>query len=127
MIAREGIGGGGGGFLTVMATGDKRGGICISEANAGSDVQAITMTAVRDGDDYLLNGSKLWVTNGVHGSIFAVLTRTSTNVRPPYRGMSVFIVEKGTPELTLSGPFEKLGYKGGETAELVFDDVRVPS
>ena len=114
-------------FLPVMATGDKRGGICISEANAGSDVQAITMTAVRDGDDYLLNGSKLWVTNGVHGSIFAVLTRTSTNVRPPYRGMSVFIVEKGTPGLSVSRTFEKLGYKGVETAELVFDDVRVPA
>ena len=114
-------------FLPVMATGDKRGGICISEANAGSDVQAITMTAVRDGDDYLLNGSKLWVTNGVHGSIFAVLARTSTNVRPPYRGMSVFIVEKGTPGLSVSRTFEKLGYKGVETAELVFDDVRVPA
>ncbi|HKF37349.1 MAG TPA: acyl-CoA dehydrogenase family protein [Ktedonobacteraceae bacterium] len=114
-------------FLPVMATGDKRGGICISEANAGSDVQAITMTAVRDGDDYLLNGSKLWVTNGVHGSIFAVLARTSTNVRPPYRGMSVFIVEKGTPGLSVSRTFEKLGYKGVETAELVFDTVRVPA
>jgi alkylation response protein AidB-like acyl-CoA dehydrogenase len=82
---------------------------------------------VRDGDDYLLNGSKLWVTNGVHGSIFAVLARTSTNIRPPYRGMSVFIVEKGTPGLSVSRTFEKLGYKGVETAELVFDDVRVPS
>jgi alkylation response protein AidB-like acyl-CoA dehydrogenase len=113
-------------YLPVMAGGDKRGGICISEANAGSDVQAITMTAVRDGDDYLLNGSKLWVTNGVHGSIFAVLTRTSTTLHPPYRGMSVFLVERGTPGLSTSRIFEKLGYKGVETAELVFTDVRVP-
>ena len=114
-------------YLPVMAEGDKRGGICISEANAGSDVQAITMTAVCDGDNYLLNGSKLWVTNGVHGSIFAVLARTNTALHPPYRGMSVFLVEKGTPGLDVSRTFEKLGYKGVETAELVFTDVRVPA
>jgi len=114
-------------YLPVMAEGDKRGGICISEANAGSDVQAITMAAVRDGDNYLLNGSKLWVTNGVHGSIFAVLARTNTALHPPYRGMSVFLVEKGTPGLDVSRTFEKLGYKGVETAELVFTDVRVPA
>ncbi len=113
-------------YLRVMAGGDKRGGICISEANAGSDVQAITMTAVRDGDGYLLNGSKLWVTNGVHGSIFAVLARTDTTLHPPYRGMSVFLVERGTPGLSTSRIFEKLGYKGVETAELVFTNVRVP-
>src|SRR5215470_10280158 len=99
-------------FLPVMALGEKRGGICISEANAGSDVQAITMKAVRDGDDYVLNGSKLWVTNGVYGSIFAVLARTDTVIQPPYRGMSVFLVEKGTPGLNASRTFEKLGYKG---------------
>ncbi len=114
-------------FLPVMASGDKRGGICISEANAGSDVQAITMTAKRDGDDYLLNGSKLWVTNGVYGSIFAVLVRTKTDIQPPHRGMSVFIVEKGTPGMGVSRTFEKLGYKGVETAELVFDNVPVPA
>ncbi|HEY6540717.1 MAG TPA: acyl-CoA dehydrogenase family protein, partial [Ktedonobacteraceae bacterium] len=82
-------------WLPVMAQGEKRGGICLSEANAGSDVQAITMTATRDGSDYVLNGSKLWVTNGQRGGIFAVLARTDTNARPPYRGMSLFLVEKG--------------------------------
>lgn len=114
-------------FLPVMAEGDKRGGICLSEANAGSDVQAITMTAVRDGDVYVLNGSKLWVTNGLHGSIFAVLARTNISIQPPHRGMSLFIVEKGTPGFSASRTFEKLGYKGVETAELVFNDVRVPA
>ncbi|MGZ3645557.1 MAG: acyl-CoA dehydrogenase family protein, partial [Ktedonobacteraceae bacterium] len=114
-------------YLPIMALGEKRGGICISEANAGSDVQAITMTAVRDGEDYVLNGSKLWVTNGVYGSIFAVLARTNTAIQPPHRGMSVFLVEKGTPGLNVSRTFEKLGYKGVETAELVFTDVRVPA
>src|SRR5256885_11994142 len=89
-------------FLPVMALGEKRGGICISEANAGSDVQAITMTARRDGDAYVLNGSKLWVTNGVYGSIFAVLTRTNTSIRPPHRGMSILLVEKGASGLSVS-------------------------
>jgi alkylation response protein AidB-like acyl-CoA dehydrogenase len=114
-------------FLPLLAEGDKRGGLCISEANAGSDVQAITMTAVRDGEDYIINGAKLWVTNGVHAGIFAVLARTDPNAQPAHRGMSVFLVEKGTPGLTVSRTFEKLGYKGVETAELVFDSVRVPA
>src|SRR2546421_579463 len=98
-------------FLPLMAEGDKRGGLCISEANAGSDVQAISMTAVRDGENYVLNGSKLWVTNGVHASIFAVLARTDSSAHPPYRGMSVFLVEKGTPGLSASRTFEKLADK----------------
>ena len=114
-------------YLPVMALAEKRGGICISEANAGSDVQAITMTAAREGDDYVLNGSKLWVTNGVYGSIFAVLARTNTAIEPRHRGMSVFLVEKGTPGLNASRTFEKLGYRGVETAELVFTDVRIPA
>jgi len=114
-------------FLPIMAEGDKRGGLCLSEADAGSDVQAITMTATRDGDDYLLNGSKLWVTNGVNASIYAVLARTDINVRPPYKGMSLFLVEKGTPGLSVGRTFEKLGYKGVDTAELIFEQARVPA
>ena len=114
-------------FLPVMAEGERRGGLCLSEASAGSDVQAITMTATRDGDDYLLNGAKLWVTNGVNASIFAVLARTNPTAHPPYRGMSIFVVEKGTPGLSVGRTFDKLGYKGVDTAELVFDNVRVPT
>ncbi len=114
-------------FLPVMAEGDKRGGLCISEANAGSDVQAITMTAVHDGNDYILNGSKLWVTNGANASIFAVLARTDPQAQPAHRGMSVFLVEKGTPGFIVGRTFEKLGYKGVDTAELIFDSARVPS
>ena len=114
-------------FLPVMAEGERRGGLCISEASAGSDVQAITMTATRDGDNYILQGSKLWVTNGVNASIFAVLARTDTQAHPPYRGMSIFLVEKGTPGLQVGRTFDKLGYKGVDTAELVFESVRVPA
>jgi alkylation response protein AidB-like acyl-CoA dehydrogenase len=113
-------------YLPIMAEGEQRGGLCISEASAGSDVQAITMTAECSGGDYVLNGSKLWVTNGVHASIFAVLARSDLTAEPPYRGMSVFIVEKGVPGLTVGRTFDKLGYKGVDTAELVFDNVHVP-
>jgi alkylation response protein AidB-like acyl-CoA dehydrogenase len=114
-------------FLRVMAEGERRGAICLSEAEAGSDVQAIRMTAVRAGESYVLNGAKLWVTNGVHGSIFAVLARTDVQAQPPHRGMSIFLVEKGTPGLRVGRTFEKLGYKGVDTAELLFEEVRVPA
>ncbi|MEO7018851.1 MAG: acyl-CoA dehydrogenase family protein [Ktedonobacteraceae bacterium] len=114
-------------FLPVMAVGEKRGGLGLSEAGAGSDVQAIAMTAVHDGEHYVLNGSKMWVTNGVNGSIFAILARTDTSAIPPHRGMSVFLVEKGTPGLSNGRVFEKLGYKGVDTAELILDNVRVPA
>src|SRR5947209_5099892 len=114
-------------FLHMMGEGHKRGAICLSEANAGSDVQAITMTAVGNGNDYLLNGAKLWVTNGATASIFAVLARTDQHAHPPYKGMSIFIVEKGTPGLSVGRTFEKLGYKGVDTAELVFEQVRTPA
>jgi alkylation response protein AidB-like acyl-CoA dehydrogenase len=114
-------------FLPVMAEGDRRGGLCISEADAGSDVQAISMMAVRDGENYILNGSKLWVTNGVNASIFAVLARTDITARPPYKGMSVFLVEKGIAGFHVGRTFDKLGYKGVDTAELLFEDVRVPA
>lgn len=114
-------------FLPRMAAGDIRGALCLSEASGGSDVQAITMTAERAGEDYLLTGSKLWVTNGVRGGLFAVLARTDRHSVPPYRGMSLFLVERGVPGLSATRTFEKLGYRGVETAELVFDQVRVPA
>src|SRR3989304_852836 len=105
-------------LLPTMATGERRAGLCMTEPNAGSDLQAITMTAVRDGDDYVLNGTKMFVSNGVHGKIFAVLTKTDTTAKPPYKGMSTFIVEKETtPGMTVGREIEKLGYKGVETTE----------
>lgn len=114
-------------FLPLMVQGEKRCGLGLSEAGAGSDVQAIATTAVRDGDHYVLNGSKMWVTNGVHGSIFAILARTDIDAKPPHRGMSVFLVERGTPGLSNGRVFEKLGYKGVDTAEVILEDVRVPA
>ena len=114
-------------FLPLMASGEKRGALGLSEASGGSDVQSIAMTAERDGDDYILNGSKLWVTNGVRAGVYAVLARTDPGSVPPHRGMSLFLVENGTAGLNSGRVFDKLGYKGVETAEVIFDHVRVPA
>lgn len=114
-------------FLPRMASGELRGALGLSEASGGSDVQAIAMTATRDGDDYILNGSKLWVTNGVRAGLYAVLARTDPTSQPPYRGMSLFLVERSTPGLSAGRVFDKLGYKGVETAEVLFEHVRVPA
>ena len=115
-------------LLPDMATGERRCALCMTEPDAGSDLQAIQTKAVRDGDDYLLNGNKMWVTNGVHAKIFAVLVKTNVQAEPRYKGMSVFIVEKETtPGMTVGRILEKLGYKGVDTTELAFEDARVPA
>ena len=111
-------------YLPLMATGEKRGGICITEPNAGSDVQAIETREVREGDEYVVNGSKSLITNGRHGNTFALVTKTDINADPPRRGISVFIAEKG-PGFNVVRDVPKLGYKGVDTCELSFDDYRV--
>ncbi|MQG28273.1 MAG: acyl-CoA dehydrogenase, partial [SAR202 cluster bacterium] len=111
-------------YLPLMATGEKRGGICITEPNAGSDVQAIETRAVREGDEYVVNGSKSLITNGRHGNTFALVTKTDINADPPRRGISVFIAEKG-PGFNVVRDVPKLGYKGVDTCELSFDDYRI--
>ena len=111
-------------FLPLMATGEKRGGICITEPDAGSDVQAIKTRAVRDGDEYVVNGAKTLITNGRHGNTFALVVKTDPAADPPRRGMSIFIAEKG-PGFNVVRDIPKLGYKGVDTCELVFDDYRV--
>jgi len=114
-------------FLPLMASGEKRGGICISESHAGSDVQAIKTVATRQGDTYVINGTKMWVTNGEKGNIFALVAKTNKTAEPAYRGISLLIAEKGGKGFTVSRRIEKLGYKGIDTCELVFDDYVVPA
>ncbi len=114
-------------FLPAFASGEKRGGLALTESHAGSDVQAITTSARREGDCYILNGSKMFITNGRYGNCFAVLVKTDPEVRPAYKGISLFIVEKGDPGFSVGRNIEKLGYKGVETVELVFEQVRVPA
>ena len=111
-------------FLPLMASGEKRGGICITEPDAGSDVQAIKTRAVRDGDDYVVNGAKTLITNGRHGNTFALVVKTDPAAEPPRRGMSIFIAEKG-PGFNVVGDIPKLGYKGLDTCELAFEEYRV--
>jgi alkylation response protein AidB-like acyl-CoA dehydrogenase len=113
-------------LLPRFARGEARGGLCLTEPHAGSDVQAIRTTARRAGDHYVISGSKMFVTNGREGNTFALLARTDPAARPAHRGMSCFIVEKGHPGLQVVKSIGKLGYKGVDTAELVFDNVPVP-
>ena len=114
-------------FLPAMASGDKRGGICLTESNAGTDLQNISTTATRDGDIYRINGSKMWITNARHGSTFLLLAKTNPAAQPAHRGMSAFVIEKGAPGMTVGRDIEKLGYKGVETCELHFAGFPVPA
>ena len=114
-------------FLPRLAKGEPRGGICLSEPNAGTDLQSITTIARRDGDTYYVTGSKMWVTNGRHGQIFLLLAKTDPTAQPPHRGMGAFVIEKGAPGLTVGRDIDKMGYKTVETVDLHFDNFPVPA
>ncbi|MGA7989465.1 MAG: acyl-CoA dehydrogenase family protein [Candidatus Dormiibacterota bacterium] len=114
-------------FLPRMATGEFHGGFSMSEPNCGSDVQAIQTRAIRDGDEYVINGTKMWATNGEHSTVVATLVKTDPEANPPHRGMSCILAEKQYPGFTASRHIEKLGYRGVETTELVFDNNRQPA
>ena len=113
-------------YLPKMARGEFRGALCLTEAHAGSDVQRIRTTATRRGDAYVVNGSKMFVTNGRSGNLFALVCKTDPNAVPPHRGMSLFVAEKG-PGVTVSRDIAKIGYKGVDTVEIVFEDFHVPA
>jgi alkylation response protein AidB-like acyl-CoA dehydrogenase len=111
-------------FLPRFATGEVRGGLALTEPDCGTDLQAIRTVARRDGDDYVINGTKTWISNGIRGQIFALLVKTDPGAEPRHRGMSLFLAEKG-PGFTVGRKLEKLGYKGIDSAELIFSDYRV--
>jgi alkylation response protein AidB-like acyl-CoA dehydrogenase len=113
-------------FLPGIASGEKRGGICLTEATAGTDLQNLSTTATRDGNAYRINGSKLWITNARHGNTFLLLAKTDAAAQPRHHGMSAFIFEKGAPGMTVSRDIDKLGYKGVETCELHFENFPIP-
>lgn len=113
-------------FLPRFASGELRGGLALTEPDCGTDLQAIRMQARRDGDDYVINGTKTWISNGIHGACFALLVKTDPAAEPRHKGMSMFIAEKG-PGFTVSRKLEKLGYKGIDSAELLFEDYRIPA
>jgi alkylation response protein AidB-like acyl-CoA dehydrogenase len=120
-------------FLPRMATGEIRAALAMSEPEAGSDVQAIRTKAIRDGDSYVVNGQKMWLTNGLRSGIVMTLVKTDPDAQPPHKGMSMLIVEKepGNPQpapgLDVGKNIEKLGYKGVETTEMNFSDHRIPT
>jgi len=113
-------------FLPRFASGELRGGLALTEPDCGTDLQAIRTVARRDGDHYVINGTKTWISNGIYGQCFALLVKTDPGAEPRHRGMSLFLAEKG-PGFTVSRKLEKLGYKGIDSAELVFSDYRIPA
>lgn len=112
-------------YLPRMATGDIRATMALTEPGGGSDLQAMRTTAVRHGDEYVVNGSKTWITNARRSQLVALLCRTDPKAEPAYRGISILLVEHG-PGFEVSRDLPKLGYKGVESCELTFTDFRTP-
>ena len=117
-------------YLPKMATGEIRATMALTEPGGGSDLQAITTQARRDGSaddaEYVINGTKTWITNSRRSQLIALLCKTDPNAEPKHRGVSILLVEHG-PGLTVSRDLPKLGYKGVESCELAFDDYRAPA
>jgi alkylation response protein AidB-like acyl-CoA dehydrogenase len=113
-------------YLPRMATGELRATMALTEPGGGSDLQAMRTTARREGDEYVINGVKTWITNARTAGVVALLCKTDPTARPPHRGISVLLVEK-VPGFTVSRDLPKLGYKGIESCELAFDEARVPA
>jgi len=111
-------------YLPRMATGEFRGSLGLTEPNAGSDLQAIRTVAVRDGDHYVINGTKTWISNSLHGDSTLLLVKTDPDAEPRHRGMSMFIAEKHDG-FEVTGKLKKLGYRSIDTCELAFNDYRV--
>jgi alkylation response protein AidB-like acyl-CoA dehydrogenase len=114
-------------WLPDLASGRRRTGIALTEPGAGSDLQGITTRAVRDGDAYVLTGTKMWITNARHADPLPVLCVTDSGAAPRHRGLSVLLVEAGTPGFTVGRDLGKLGYKGPESCEVHFDGASVPA
>jgi alkylation response protein AidB-like acyl-CoA dehydrogenase len=122
-------------WLPRMATGEIRAAFSLSEPGLGSDVQAISTRARKDGDDWVVNGQKMWVTNGLRSGL-VLLAKTDPEASPPYRGMTCFVTEKEPGVEQNEGPYagltvppkiKKMGYKGVESTELVYEDYRCPA
>lgn len=114
-------------WLPKFASGEIRGGISLTEPDAGTDLQAITTRAVRDGDTYVVNGAKMWATNSHEGDILAVLVKTDPDATPRHAGISLLLIEQGTPGFPQPKKLRKLGYRGVDTGEPVFENCVVPA
>ena len=112
-------------WLPRFATGELRGGVALTEPDCGTDLQGIRKKAVRDGDDYVIDGNKMWITNSLEGNVLAVLVKTDPKADPAHKGMSLLLTEKSAGYE--GRKLDKLGYRGSDTGELQFDGVRVPA
>jgi len=113
-------------YLPRMASGELRGSLGLTEPDAGTDLQAISTLARRQGDDYLINGAKTWITNSMYGDMVLLLVKTDPQAQPRHRGMSMFIAEKNEGFI-VSRKMKKFGYRAIDTCELVFQDYRIPA
>jgi len=113
--------------LPALASGERRTGIALTEPGAGSDLQGIATVARKAGDSFILNGRKTWITNARHADPLPVLVKTDPSASPAHAGMSVLLVDQSTPGFEVVRDLPKLGYRGPETCELVFDDAAVPT
>ncbi|RUR30339.1 acyl-CoA dehydrogenase [Vreelandella andesensis] len=112
-------------YLPRLASGEILSSFCLTEPDSGSDAASLRTTAVKDGDDYLINGTKRYITNAPHAGIFTVMARTNTEIKGA-KSISAFIVEANTPGITIGKRDKKMGQKGAHTADVIFDNVRVP-
>lgn len=113
-------------YLPGLATGERRTGIGLTEPDAGTDLQGIRTTARLDGDHYVVNGAKMWITNARYADPLPVLVKTDPSADPAHKGMSVLLIEADTPGYEVTKDIPKLGYKGTESCEIALTDVRVP-
>ena len=113
-------------YLPDLATGARRSGLGLTEPGAGTDLQGIATTATLDGDHYIVRGSKTWITNARHADPLPVLVKTDPKADPRHKGMSVLLIDAGTPGFTIGKDIPKMGYKGPESCEVILDEVRVP-
>ena len=113
-------------YLPELATGARRSGLGLTEPSAGTDLQGIATTATLDGDHYIVRGSKTWITNARHADPLPVLVKTDPKADPRHKGMSVLLIDAGTPGFTIGKDIPKMGYKGPESCEVILDEVRVP-
>jgi alkylation response protein AidB-like acyl-CoA dehydrogenase len=113
-------------YLPQLATGERRTGIGLTEPDAGTDLQGIRTTARLEGDEYVVSGAKMWITNARHADPLPVLVKTDPSAEPAHQGMSVLLVDPNLPGFEVTKDIPKLGYKGTESCEIVLDKVRVP-
>jgi len=113
-------------WLPRLASGEERAGFCLTEAHAGSDTQNIRTVAKREGDHYVVNGSKMFITNAQTATVFSLVAKTDPTAEPRHLGISLFAAPKG-PGLTVGRHLDKLGYRGIETCEVTFEDYRLPA